>query len=391
LRQSRFNGEIVAAMSATASANLIDELEVVLRERSAEGRVRTLQRLSELLLVCAERLSPTQVGVFDDVLFRLLDCVGADSLAELSSALAGFAAPPTRTVRQLARHQDSAVAAPLLSRSSILMDADLIEIVKNRSQQHLAAVAGRQNLNEALTDVILKLAGRDASRVLAKNPSARFSSRGFAVLLAAARRDETIAESLGLRPDLPAATLQGLLSGASESVRVRLLKAAPAELSEKIQTALGNIDAQAKPPPPDLKDHSDAHAAVAALSRTGKLNDSTVNRFAIRREYANVIAALSLLSGATVEAIAPLMDETGGEGLIIACRASRLDWQTALAVLNNRRVPPLSKQQLEQAKEMFEMLFVSTAQYTIRFEPPGASAAAPGSNDNAAVAAGRRA
>jgi uncharacterized protein (DUF2336 family) len=378
-------------MSIIGSADLIDELEVALKDGSAERRARTLQRLSELLLSCAERLSPSQLDVFDDVLVRLLDCVGAGSLAELSSALADFTAPPARTVRQLALHQNAAVAGPLLSRSSILVDADLVQIAKNRSQQHLAAVANRQNLNEALTDIILKLAGRDASRALAKNPSARLSSRGFAVLLAAARRDESIAESLGLRPDLPAATLQGLLSGASESVRARLLKAAPVELKNRIQEELEKIDAQAKPRPPDPTDHSDAHAAVAALSRTGKLNDSTVNRFAIRREYANVIAALSLLSGATVEAIAPLMDETGGEGLIIACRASRLDWQTALAVLNNRRVPPLSKQQLEDARQMFEMLFVSTAQYTIRFEPPGASAAAPGSNDNAAAAAGGRA
>jgi hypothetical protein len=162
-------------------------------------------------------------------------------------------------------------------------------------------------------------------------------------------------------------------------------------LRERILAELNGIKSQPEPQVQDPQDLGDANAAVAALSRIGKLNDSTVNRFAIRREYANVIAALALLSGATVETIAPLMHETGGEGLIIACRASRLDWQTTLAVLNNRRVPPLSKQQLEQAKEMFEMLFVSTAQYTIRFEPLGASAAAPGSNDNTKVATGGRA
>jgi hypothetical protein len=210
-------------------------------------------------------------------------------------------------------------------------------------------------------------------------------------LLAAAKRDETIAESLGLRPDLPAGTLQRLLAGTTENIRARLLEAMPTESREKIQAELDSLAAQANPQPPDPKDHSDAHAAVAALSRTGKLNDSTVNRFAIRREYANVVAAVSLLSGATVETIFPLMDEIGGEGLVIACRASRLNWQTTSAVLNNRRVAPLSKQQHEQAKQIFEMLFVSTAQYTIRFEPPGVSGATPGSNHNAVVAAGGRA
>jgi uncharacterized protein (DUF2336 family) len=379
-------------MSAVASLDLMAALDVALKDGSAERRVRTLQRLSELLLSSVERLSSSQIGVFDDVLVRLLDCVGVDALAELSIALADFAAPPEQTVRQLSRHQNPQVAGPLLSRSPILVDKDLVEIAKNRSQQHLVALAGRQRLSEALTDIILKLAGKDASRALAKNPSARFSSRGLAVLLAAASRDDTIAESLGLRPDLPLAALQELLSKTNQTVRARLLKAAPAELRETIQAELQNVDAQAKSQPQDPKDHTDAaHAAVAALSRTGKLNDSTVNRFAIRREYANVVAALSLLSGAEVETIAPLMNDSGGEGLIIACRASRLDWQTTLAILNNRSFPPLSKEHAEQARQMFEMLFVSTAQYTIRFEPPGGSAPACGSNDNAIVAAGGRA
>jgi uncharacterized protein (DUF2336 family) len=370
-------------MSARVSAELIDELDVVLKD-SAERRVRTLQRLSELLLSSAERLSPSQIGVFDDVLVRLLDCVGTSTLAELSLALSDFAGPPEQTVRRLASHQDPSVAAPLLCKSPILVDGELVAIAKNRSQQHLAAVSSRPNLTEPLTDVILKLAGREASRALAKNPSARFSGRGLSVLLAAAKRDDTIAESLGLRPDLPAATLRGLLSGASDTVRARLLKAAPPELREKIKEELDSIDLQAKPQARDPMDVSEAHAAIATLSRCGKLNDSTVNRFAIRREYANVVAALSMLSGATVKTIAPLMDEIGGEGLMIACRASRLNWQTTSTVLNHRRVPPLTKQQLDQAEEIFDMLFVSTAQYTMRFEPPGVS------NDNTVAAAGGR-
>jgi uncharacterized protein (DUF2336 family) len=378
-------------MNASISAGLIDELDVALKDGSSEWRVRILQKLSALLLSSAERLNPSQIGIFDDVLVRLLDCVGAHALAELSVALADFAAAPEQTVRRLASHENPAVAAPLLSRSPLLVDADLIEITRNRSQQHLVAVSNRQNLTEAITDVILKVAGKEASCALAKNASAHFSSRGFAVLLAAAGRDERIAEALGLRPDLPAATLQCLLSQATETVRIRLLNAAPQGLKETIQAELDSLNARAETPPRAVEDYSDAHAAVLALSRTGRLNDSTVNRFAIRREYANVIAALTLLSGAAVETVAPLMEESGGEGLIIACRASRLNWQTTQAVLNNRRVAPLSAQQLDLARQMFEMLFVSTAQYTIRFEPPRGSSGASGSNDNAFVGAEGRA
>ena len=42
------------------------------------------------------------------------------------------------------------------------------------------------------------------------------------------------------------------------------------------------------------------------LNRTGKLNDSIVNRFAVRGEYTHVVAALALKADVKVEAIAPL-------------------------------------------------------------------------------------
>jgi hypothetical protein len=135
-------------------------------------------------------------------------------------------------------------------------------------------------------------------------------------------------------------------------------------------------------------DYTAAKAAIVVLNKRGKLNDSSVNRFAIRREYPNVIAALALLSGATIETIAPLMEEEDGSGLIIACRGSRLNWQTTAAVLNNRRVPPLSKEQLQQAREVFEMLYVSAAQYTIRFEPPVKTAPKCSSGISTAAMAG---
>jgi hypothetical protein len=103
-----------------------------------------------------------------------------------------------------------------------------------------------------------------------------------------------------------------------------------------------------------------------------------------------VIAALSLLSGGSLEVIAALMEEESGSGLIIACRGSRLNWQTTAAVLNNRRVPPLSRDLLDQAKEVFDMLYVSSAQYTIRFEPPEFAASRLAGSAAKAAAGGRR-
>jgi uncharacterized protein (DUF2336 family) len=374
-------------MTGSAAAELISELDAAATGGTPERRMRILRRITELFLGAASRLGPPEISVFDDVLVRLMDHLDTRALAELSTTLADVAPAPQATVQRLACHENPAVAAPVLLKSPAVTDSNLIKLAGHRSQQHLIAICGRQPLGETLTDVILKHAGKETARVLARNQAARFTPQGLSALLAMAERDDVVAEAMGLRPDLPDDALKRLVSGAGEIVRSRLLKTAAPSLRKRIQAAL---DATAVPnvTASDADLLAEAQAAVAALGNAGKLNDSIVNRFAIRREYPNLIAALTVLSGATVDIIAPLIDDASTEGAIIACRACRLDWQTAVAVLNNRRAPPPAKEHLDQARQVFEMMSVSAAQYTIRFEPPGA--AKRGSGNDAAATGARR-
>ena len=377
-------------MTGTAIADLSVEIDAAVRDGSPARRTRILGQLTAFFLGHCDRLNSDQLCVFDDVLVRLASHADARALSELAAALAGVAPAPRQTIRRLASHDNPAVASPVLVGSTILSDVDLIEIAGNRGQQHLIAISKREQLGEAVTEAILKHAGKDATRTLARNAGARFNGAGYASLLASAEHDDAVAESLGLRPDVPTGTLQILLSKTTDVVRARLLKGSPAAIRERLQAALDAAPAPAVRTASSSDELAEARAAIVVLNKSGKLNDSTVNRFAIRREYPNVIAALVLLSGATIDIIAPLMNEEGGGGLVIACRASRLNWQTTQAVLNNRRVPPLAKEQLEQAREVFEMLLVSSAQYTIRFEMPAIPADKCDTSGRTAAAAGGR-
>lgn len=377
-------------MIASSSEELTAEVKAAVSDGSPTRRARILRQVAALFLAEAHRLTHSQLSVFDEVLTCLLQRVEARALAELSAALADAIPAPPETMRRLAHHDNAAVATPALLKSRTLADADLIEIAGNRGQDHLLALSKRSDLSEAVTDAILKHAGKEASRVLVRNASARLTEKGYASLLATAAHDDVVAEALGLRPDLPDTALQSLLAVTTETVRSRLKKCTSASTRERVHAALDRADVPAEAKKSTGDDYVEARAAVVTLNHGGKLNDSTVNRFAIRREYPNVIAALCVLSGATVDVIAPLMEEESGSGLLIACRASRLNWQTTLAVINNRRVPPLAKEQLDQAREVFEMLYVSSAQYTIRFEPPKIASKKPEFNDHAIAAGGRR-
>ena len=352
-------------MTAAAPTALI-----AVSDGTINGGSRCLQvmsQLTDLFVSNACRLNETQIRLFDEVFVPLIERVEARTLAHLSATLSEMDMAPRETVRQLAFHDDPTVAMPVLTKSNCLSENDLIEIVNSRGQQHLLAISGRRPLNEALTDALIRLGDVNVSNALARNDGARFSECGYATLVGRAERDESLMEKLGLRWDIPAKLLRELLEKATDVVRARFLTAPRPVLQQKIQ-ASAVVAEQTSAVWSTAINYARAQNGVVALNRAGKLNDSTVNRFAVGCEYTNVVAALSFMSDVKIEAIEPLIKSDRLYGLIVACKAARLSWSTTTMIIRNRPgCPPVTQQALEQGLEVFESLLLSIAQWTIRF------------------------
>jgi uncharacterized protein (DUF2336 family) len=364
-------------MGAILPADIVAGLESAVAVASLERRAQMLRQVADLMVAGRDRLQELQISVLDDVLVRLTERIEPSALVQLSAALAQLRTAPIETLRRLASHENPAVATPVLLKSLAISQRDLEAIATSRGEPHLLAISSRAKVDQLLTDVLLKHGGRNVYRTLAKNPGAQLSEAGYATLTARAEGDSEIAQALARRPDLPAATLQALLAKAPQQVKDSLLHAAPAALraqNEKSSCVSGPASTAKQSP---AIDYTEAKPNIIALSRAGKLNDSTVNRFAIRGETANLIASLSVLSGAPIEIIECVMAKADCEGLVMACRASRLNWQTTLAILNNRGTPALGRADRERAQQLFEAQYLSTSQWMVRWGTP-----ATGANSN---------
>lgn len=350
-------------MATAVSATLIAELDDSVTGGSPERRVQILKQVMDLFLSDAHRLDEAQTNVFDEILVRLIERLEVRTLAHLSGILSGADMAPRQAIRQLARHDDASVAVPVLTKCDCLFEKDLIEIANTRGPQHLLAIAGRKTLNEALTDALIRRGDANVSNALARNGVARFSECGYATLVGRAERDESLTEKLGLRLDIPGNLLRELLARATDAVRARFLTA-PRPVMRSKTHAPGEVGAA----PPSSIDYTQAFNEVVALNRIGKLNDSTVNRFAVRRDYTNVVVALSFKSEVNIETIQPLINSDRLYGLIVACKASRLDWSTTTMIIRNRPgCAAPTEHELEQGLEVFQALSLSVAQWTIRF------------------------
>lgn len=354
-------------MAASKSAALIAAgLEGASEQRSPERWSEILRQITSLFLTDAYRLSDAQIVLFDTVFHQLVERVDAQTLAVLSDKLSGISAAPPNTVRLLASHTDVLVAGPVLRRSNRLTDRNLVEIANLRSEEHMLEIASRQTVSASLSDELVARGELSVLSRLTQNLGAKFSEDGCAALVAKAMQNKALAEQVVRRSDLPPELRRQLAAKVTDD-RTRFLQTVPSSLQDKIQAAVATTVERAELPAPTHADYSAAKAKMVELSRKGGLNDRSVNGFAVKREYVDVVAALSFLSGASVEVILPLLHTAELDGLVVACKAARLNWSTTTMVVRHRPAAiAVAEKELEQARAVFDGLSISVAQRTIR-------------------------
>jgi uncharacterized protein (DUF2336 family) len=353
-------------MMANSPADILAELENAVVTCPLNRCDRILQGILQLLTGSRDRSQELLANVVDGVLLRLVERVEATALIQLGAALAELKVAPPETLRRLASHDDPDVAYPVLVKSQALSASDLETIAISSSERQQLAIATRAFIEPPLTETLIRHGGRTVHLALIGNAGAGFSEAAYVALVERCASDDELTRALALRPSTPDPVLRKLLS-ASPPPNVR---AAPKTPSVSPPQA-GAPTAQKLP---SAAAYASARPEIVALNRIGKLNDSTVNRFAIRGETANLFTALSVLSGTPIEIVEHVMTDDDCEGLVMACRASRLNWRTTVAILSNRRGTRLSFAERERAQHLFESLLLSTSQWTVRWGEIAANA-----------------
>jgi uncharacterized protein (DUF2336 family) len=303
------------------------------------------------------------------VLLRLIRHVELRALAQLSERLAPAPNAPIGVIRQLAYHDDILVAGPVLLQSERLSSGDLVEIAKSKGEAHLLAIAGRSLVDESVTDVLLERGSKEVYYKLAQNHGAIFSKASFTILVNYAKSDEFLAEQVGQRLDVPAHLLRELVQKATDVVRKRLLATAPAEVHAEIKRVLSAIsDTVIEEAKIEARDFGRACDEVLALQRQNRLNEAALAQFARTSKYDEMCAALALLCRARFELVERLMRTIHWGGLLVACKAAELSWQTVQAILLHRMpAHPISQADLEQARADYARLSRPTAQRLLGF------------------------
>jgi uncharacterized protein (DUF2336 family) len=348
--------------------NLLSRVEDAISGGSLSRRNEMLRHVTDLFIVGSARCSEDDVALFDTVFTRLCTEIELSARMLLAARLAPIPNAPPKTIRALAFDDAIEVAGPVLAQSERLDEPTLVENASTKGQGHLLAISRRRSLSEAVTDVLVARGDRHVVLSAAENPGAKFSQAGFAKLVQRAEGDDRLAVGVGSRPEIPPHLLFELLGKASDAVRTKLeavhpqakaeVRRAVAEAADRIRDdALGRI-----------RDSAAALAFAEALHRAGRLDDERLRSFVQAARFAEVAAALAVMSGLSLSFVERTMLQERADMIVVLAKALDLSWTTTKAlVLLHARNRSTTNGATEQALASFERLRTTTAQEIIHF------------------------
>ena len=323
-------------LAAATPQSLIHELEEAIAKNDLRHRAAAMRRITDLFVMGGTRLSAEHIGMFDDVMCRLVAALDSAARAQFGELLARHPNAPAKTSRVLALDDEIKIAGPVLSHCQSLDDATLVEGARTKSQDHLYAISLRTSIDEVVTDVLVERGNRKVVTSTAANEGARFSEFGCSTLAERSRDDAELACKVWLRTDIPRQHLLSLFKTASEEVRKQLEMAdrSKARLYRNMVVQAENrIQTQMRESSPS---YARARPYVESLHRAGKLTDERLLAFAQDGKFDEVTVALSLLCDLQVAHIERAMMHNWADLLLVLAKAAGLSWEVTKAILSMR-------------------------------------------------------
>lgn len=346
----------------TTVTAILADLESALASRSEEQKNNTIMRVTDMFSARADDYNAEQVSVFDVVIGRLASGVTVQSRVELSERLSSLAKAPHGVVRQLAL-DEIVVARPVLTRSIMLGESDLIAVASTKGRDHMLAITERPDLTTPVTDYLVVKGDRVISHALAHNETAKFSPRGMGLLVTRAFADDALQVALGGRDDIPAELMVNLANAARDSARRRLLnRAAPQAAPGRAQDDTAQIA---------TAEHSEerdaASKAMRALAAKGQLDETALAGFAQRAATDEVVCAISVLAKISLHASEQAVLGTDRDAVLVIGKAMGWNWTTVKALIGLRPASERLPHQLERARDNYENLSTATAHRVLQF------------------------
>lgn len=313
------------------------------RDKSLESRSRLVQIVGDLFFDTDQVLGERERALMTDILHRLVHDVEMSVRRRLAERLAHEPDASPELINALA-NDEIAVAQPILERSAVLQDIELVEIIQHRTMSHRLAIAMRDKVSAEVSEALVETGEIDVMKTLLENPNAEIAGATANYLLEESRRTDALQRPLLDRRDLGPALAKRMYWWVSAALRQHIVdnfQLRPAELDQKIEDTISAI----------LKDESIREAGLkggeALAERLAEARAITPQLLVQTLRQGEVSLFEHLFArhtGLRQYLVRRFVYEPGGEGLAIACKAVGIDKPDfARMFLNSRGARPGEK------------------------------------------------
>jgi len=298
----------------------VEALVDLARNRSLSGREMLASAVGDLFGAENGALSENEKIIMHDILGQLVKDIEVSVRFELARKLASIDNAPRELIIELA-NDDSVVALPVLQRSAVLQDGDLIEIVRHRTLEHRLAITMRAALSESVADALVETDEPKVIESLLRNQDAAMSRAAMVHLVDQSEIIKNYQEPLLGRRELDPALAKKMYWWVSAALRQNILERhalSPQDFDDAMEGAVLEAlheGGHAAAPVPDSLD---------ALLRLDEVSQHRMVKVLRDGEVAMFQRMMCNAAGLPLPELRRIMFEPGGENFAIACRATEL-------------------------------------------------------------------
>ena len=196
------------------------DVEELRRTRSPQARAKIAAKFGSQY---GELATTDNAGLAKAVLLLLVRDVEKEVRQRLAEAVADCEELPPDVASRLAR-DDIEIARPILERSPVLSDEELVEIVRTNSIQYALAVAGRERISEMVSEALVDSGDEQVVVRLTGNAGAELSRRTLERIAEEYRESRPVQDRLVKRPALPYELVEQLVGVIGDRLEWELLR-----------------------------------------------------------------------------------------------------------------------------------------------------------------------
>lgn len=301
-------------------ATPIQAASLLANDESADVRLVLAARIVELL----PDLSPDRHGQLYAYAVQALGMLAQDEVFRvrkaLSTALRDYAKAPPSVVSQLARDVEREIAEPILRFCVALKDEDLLDILSRHPEKWaIAAIAGRPQVSEEVSEAVIETGDEEAAQVLLGNMGAKLSPQSLQGIIDRARSHPEWHRPLALRMELSVEAARQLTGFVSQAILDVLKKRGDFDAATR-QGILAIVQRRME----YQQEGEDPAARFERYARAGKLTPDVILDALSWQEQDFVILVLAHLGNIPVSTARRMLTSGSAKSIVALCWRAKL-------------------------------------------------------------------